>query len=551
MILEYIIDYRSSALVYEKLFLKTLQKYNLQGKILREHLLLKCYVIADNEEILENFINDFGSVLPNSIFLYETQAQIIDKVPDGEAFSFENTQKLSLPFCLECLEDVSNKDSEDYYNPFKECNVCGYTREGENRSYEADFQALAKRLKDGSIVNINTMYGNFTVGIPSGICNTIACDLVAYDYVTIEKYMDTTQEELSAIASFEKPFIRFKRELKFALRYESVEKELFRCKLADDFILHFLMKELYALEEPFIFITQEKIDADEEFHIVRASKEALEPIEIVASKTHRAIVKGNKGLPECEIVREKVVPSHGSLFSIIKEHKIDVENCANLYMSKEHGSALVVKGKKYGFVNYLEFMFSYTSIKEIFEDIAATDEKAKKLIQNYTNKFPDHIKRLQKISWEKKEFSIYELWGIVAIILNLTDSDDIYQAAQALEDNHVKFLGEKGPRIDYKLKRENEQTFLDPLLVIRSGISFKLAGVDDLTLSYGFMESFVEFASHEFDVLKESMGVEAIAISGSMLENKKLFMRLCRDCAVNHNLYCNNELAVDGDTIFC
>ncbi len=549
MILEYRIDYRSSSTVYEKIFLKTLDKCSLIGKIIRDNFILKCYVEADSSEELESFSNEFTSSLPNSIFLYDTKASMVQSIPEEDGLDISRIEKLKLPFCLDCLDDVNNKGSKDYYNIYKSCDICGYSIEGEEKNYKKYFQEIARKIKTGALVNINTFYGNYTVGLPSKICNDIKCDLISYDYATLSKYMVATEEELQAIASFEKPFIRLKTELKFALDYESVEKDLFRCKLADDFVLYFLMHELNYLDENIIFITKENISADEIFKVVSFQNE-IEPIEMVISKTHKAIIRGKKGLPEFPLLREEIVPSHGALLSVVHEHKLDFNNFASLYVSKEHRTSILVYGKKYGFINYIDFKFKYDSIKSILDEIAQTDETTKKLLENYNKKFVQHVEKINTISWDNSSFSIYELWGVCAIILGLTKTKNLQEAAQELEDNNIKFLGKKGPRIDYKLIQKDSRTELDPLKVIRSAMSFKLAGIDDLTLSYGIMESFVEFISHEFDVLKESMGVEAISISGSMLQNKKLFSRLCKDSSINHKIYIHNELIVDGDTIF-
>ncbi len=548
MILEFSLDYRSCSLVYEKIFLKLLKEHSLSGKIIKENFNLKLYVVSEDMELLKNFITNFSSTLPHSIFLYANDAQMLEEMPEGN-YELNEDKKTPLPFCLECLRDVMDKEGDDYYNIFKECSICGYGVEGEKRSYKKEFEKIAQDIKDGKNIELSTLYGKYTVGLPSKVCNEHKCDLVAYDYATINEYMNTIEEELTALASFEKPFVKLSRKMKFALDYEGVEEELFRCKLPDDFVLHLLMQELSELDERLIFISKEKMECDAKFHLSEI-KEELEPIEIVVSFTHRAIIKGEKGLKEFEVLREEVVPSHGALLSIVKEHNIEAQNIAGLYLSKEHQSSLVVYGQKYDFIEYLYFTFSFSSLKEVMDAIVESDETARKLVENYTNKFPQHLEKIKDISWKKGKLSIYELWGVAAIILNLTQSDDIYQAAQDLEDSNMKFLGEKGPRIDYKLIKEEKQIVLDPLKMIRSAMSFKLAGVDDMRLSYGIMESFVEFIAHEIDVLKESMSVEAVVVSGSMLENKKLFLRLCKDINDNHKLYFHNELPVDGDSIF-
>ncbi|HIC78012.1 MAG TPA: hydrogenase, partial [Sulfurovum sp.] len=60
MLLEYILDYRSSSLVYERIFLRTLKALELEGKLIRDKFILKLYVDADEVEKLEAFATLFS-----------------------------------------------------------------------------------------------------------------------------------------------------------------------------------------------------------------------------------------------------------------------------------------------------------------------------------------------------------------------------------------------------------------------------------------------------------------------------------------------------------
>ena len=80
-------------------------------------------------------------------------------------------------------------------------------------------------------------------------------------------------------------------------------------------------------------------------------------------------------------------------------------------------------------------------------------------------------------------------------------------------------------------------------------MSFKLAGIDDLTLSYGIIESFVEFLANEIESVRENFNIDLVVASGSMLENKKLFAKLSVESSINGSLYFNNQLLVDGANI--
>jgi len=108
------------------------------------------------------------------------------------------------------------------------------------------------------------------------------------------------------------------------------------------------------------------------------------------------------------------------------------------------------------------------------------------------------------------------------------------------------FAGAKGPRIDYKLYSKEGKPYLDPLMTVRTAMSFKLAGVDPQTLSFGVIESFCEFLGNEADQLSQSMDVGAFVLTGSLLSERQIMAKLSREIGGNHALYCNVELPIDG-----
>ena len=547
MILEYIIDYRSSSGLYERCFLDSLKKHSLQGKLIKDGFKIKCYVEADDTDDFSNFATDFAKKLPHSIFLYDTKVSVIEDMPDDE-YVLENIEKRDTPFCLECLENVLDEKSQNYYDIFKSCKICGYNVEGKHRSYEEEFKRMATAIKDGKNIKLTTFYGTYNVGKISKICDEIDCDIVAYDYATIQKYTHVKDYELKALASIEKPFIRLKTNIKFKMDIEELQNELIRFKLPDDFILYFLLKELNQFGIDMIFMTKESIETQEEFVFAKPINEK-EPIEVVVSQKHIAIIKGDKGLPEFPVLSTNIAPIVGATYSVIKEHNLKDMDVAGIYLSKKYQSGIVIYGKKFGVINYLSLECNFSSFSDIFEKIRATNETGKKLVESYIAKFPEHCRKILNIPFEKENFNIYELWGLMSIILDFSPSTQIDVASKVLENNSISFLGEKGPRIDYKVFKKNNKTSLDYLMIIRSAMSFKLAGIDDLTLSYGIIESFVEFLANEIESVRENFNIDLVVASGSMLENKKLFAKLSVESSINGSLYFNNQLLVDGANI--
>ena len=77
----------------------------------------------------------------------------------------------------------------------------------------------------------------------------------------------------------------------------------------------------------------------------------------------------------------------------------------------------------------------------------------------------------------------------------------IHQSAEIFLNAADDFLGKKGPAIDFKLVKFEGKFFLDVVPVIKSAMSFKLAGVDRHVLAYGVIDSFSAFLSNNADDL--------------------------------------------------
>jgi len=548
MILKFSFNYLSSSLVYEKIIVRTLKNFALEYKMLRDKENLLLYV-EGSDDALEAFAQKLSQELPHSIFLYATDAKVVEEMPEQDSLVLANELKRSMPFCPKCLAEVMDESDKNYYNIFHECEVCGYGADAQVRSYKEEITDIAKCISEGLTVGINTFYGNYSVGKLDKKYNGKSFDIIGYDLGTIAQYTNATNSEIAALGAIEKPFVKLKTNIKFKMDFEDVSDELIRFKMPDDFVLHLLLCELNKLGINLIFITKDEIVNDKQFELVKQTKEQ-EPIEIVVGDNHLAIISGQKGLPYENLEDSKaLIPYIGAFFSVVKEHKLQEKTVIGINISKDYHNNIVIFSKKFGMIEYLSFKFKFESIKDVFDAIVATNESGKKLVENFKNSNPEHFEEISSIVFQDEDFNIHKLWGIVAIIVGLTKEKKLSVAGKAIEENATLFLGTKGPRIDYKPKRIDSKVYLDPLMCIRTAMSFKLAKIDDLTLSYGVVESFVEFLSSVVDEVKEEMKSDAVVVTGSLLENRGLFSKLAKEISANHNLYFNKELPVDGRNI--
>jgi hydrogenase maturation factor HypF (carbamoyltransferase family) len=185
----------------------------------------------------------------------------------------------------------------------------------------------------------------------------------------------------------------------------------------------------------------------------------------------------------------------------------------------------------------------------LFRRIVESDESGKKIVENYQKAHPESFARLLKIAFDHPHLSLYRLWGVVALVLGLSEEGSLEEAAATLEREAILFDGVRGPRIDYRIYSDEGNVQFDPLMTIRTAMSFYLAGVDPDEISYGVVESFCEFLGTELDQVEQSMGTEGITLSGSLLTNGRLFAKITEELSLNHTIYLNNQLPVHGRNV--
>ena len=84
---------------------------------------------------------------------------------------------------------------------------------------------------------------------------------------------------------------------------------------------------------------------------------------------------------------------------------------------------------------------------------------------------------------------------------------------------------------------------LIPDLAIRSAMSFKLAGVDEYLLSFGFIDSLADFIAQQAELADANIAINGVALSGSLFENRQLLMRTYNALSSNYKIYRNERLS--------
>lgn len=159
--------------------------------------------------------------------------------------------------------------------------------------------------------------------------------------------------------------------------------------------------------------------------------------------------------------------------------------------------------------------------KLVFEGIASYKD-GDKLLANFRRAVPQidaHLESYGEVS--QKSRNIFAFLGVVARVLGYGED------AHALLENAKGYVRDKGPRIDYKLVKSPQNILsLDYPKILRSCMSFYLAGVDRETLGYGVLDSLGEFVGNLMQDLCVNFAARKILLCGNLLEEKILLDKI-------------------------
>ena len=173
------------------------------------------------------------------------------------------------------------------------------------------------------------------------------------------------------------------------------------------------------------------------------------------------------------------------------------------------------------------------SFDELYAQIKR-EEGGKSLLQNYGENF----------SLPHGELGVQNgFFGLFCMAGALLGFDSYAQkAGEILLQNASDFNGAKGPRLDFKMLNK---THFDVVKFARSGMSFRLAGVDARLLSYGYAESLSYFLSDFSDSLKQDFGVQNALLCGSLFENKTLANLTLKHLKIGLNAKFSKEFLIE------
>lgn len=547
---------------------------------------------SGDQTTLETLAEQISLRIPQSLFLKEYKVEEIVKEDDSDVVRellADNTTFFSVPYCPECQENVVKT-----FDPFNACTICGFSENPltlEDLSTFTGYKAPTEEAFFIQMANILSDKGELTLPTYNGIRHFSLLSTNGQSDEGIlfcnpsdisDKFL-ITQGELESLMMVEKPTVRLKAKLMLRAEY-ALEQPFYPVFLADDKITLALSTALKNKGIDAVFcdhVSTLRVASALDEHLIVSTGRDMLPWSVPMYLKHASLceygvfqaygdAKGlqlgtNLNLSDQPYIRYvandeiskmgnavRFEPAHAAQRSIVLEQKLEGQALCGIHFSRDHTSHIFCYSGKIGYTPMVLFRDQdLTQPRDMLEAIATMDEGGQRLVQNFKNGFPELYDKI-----EKQEFKTHtdisdltKLWSMAAVFIGLYEGDDALQSCEMLESTAIEFGGKSGPRIDYKVISTDEGYQLDLRLAIRSAMSFKLAGLDDYLLSFGFIDSLADFVAQQAEDSDANIGIDGVTLSGGLFENRQLLMRTYNALSVNYPIYRNERLSIDGANV--
>ncbi len=520
MILKFSFLYKKSNKNY---FLRIMQSlafdYDLKhyDMIVGEELL---FFVNGNEENLKSFSDDISSKLPLSLYFIFKSVEVVKDMSKEYSKNIEFDTSC-FDFDVEELKNIKNINGEKF------CDIFDYPRHkisfdilfknqkitSKNQLLDA-IKTIINKLKAKESVSLQTSKGLILLSL-----DKIDFDVIlSSDISTINLYTRATQNEIDALATFEKPLVQlnikdvFSSELGFS-------KALFI--LPYDPILSIISSFLVELEIPFLYLKYIKDDLNKLNDSLYYKNNH--------NDTFFEIILGENGY----FIENKLLDSNVSLDSFIESNFDDLDSMFIIYLSSNNSSIFKISNLS----NIIKIHFDMNP-KKILQQLSNRPNGAK-LVNNYTKHYQDIINYIYNFD-DRALLSnnIIDILNTISIILGFTNNlikDKIFEYADG-------YLRDVGPRIDFKTINIEGEVYYDPVATISSVMSFTLAGVEKETICYGIFDSLADFLINIIRDVNINYNVKDIGIIGNLFVNKIFFNKITKKIPQNSVLHYPNYI---------
>jgi len=547
---------------------------------------------SGDQTALETLAEQISTLVPQSLFLRDYKIEEIDRVEDSEtetASLSDNHAPYKIPYCPECQDSVVKT-----LNPFNPCSVCGFSETSLTIEDLSTFTGITTPTEEAffiQLANVLSEKGELTLPTYNGVRRFSLLNSNAHsdegilfcNPSDISEMFLITQGELESLMMVEKPTVRLKAKLMFRSEYE-LHEPFYPVFFADDKVTLALSTALKNKGIDAVFSdpipTLRVATALDEHLIITPGRDML-PWSVPMSLKNPSFCEyggfqaygDDNGLQldtTLELDKQAYIryvandessksngairfePAHAALRSIVVEHALEGKSLCGIHFSREHVSHIFSFSSKIGYTPMVLFRDeNITQPKDMLEAIASMDEGGMRLVNNFKNSFPELYEKIEQLQFKNHVYTsdLTKIWSMAAVFIGLYEGNDAMESCEVLESTAIEFGGKSGPRIDYKVISTDEGYQLDMRLAIRSVMSFKLAGLDDYLLSFGFIDSLADFIAQQAEDSDANIGINGVTLSGGLFENRQLLMRTYNALSVNYPIYRNERLSIDNANV--
>ena len=469
--------------------------------------------------------------------------------------------------CHDCGVPVRlvNKDSERYAN--------------DAGSFRTMFEVAAKAIRDNKRLLVKTTMGHRLFYRSEQMHSDSVLMMINAQHIT--NHLSLIEQEFNALLSIERPILHV------ALKDERLKEKLGNTvdvKYPDDGFSILLAKELQTLGEDFIAYevasadTKADILMDHDLEVtaqndlrlfvnkdtqfIAGGERLCFPSKLAPALHTLSVAHGLVGIVDDEMMLfdrmehfdsvevEKAVVLEGdarqwhssqremmqdeaSFMSVIAEHRRFGQKCVGAYFYEEP-SFLYYDGRRV--IRLVPPKAFHPA--ELLAKMATLREGSDRLVANLKTKRPEVYAKLEMLQRRDK----VTLFEATAIILGLDD-----ESMRGVTKEALKFIGKGGLQIDTRVKDNR----FDHTAFLSSIVSYQLADVDTVLLSYSIFESFGDYINELLQEIKGKTKAEHIILCGSHFANHPLFSRVQRNLKqtpplMNVNYPIGKESAVVG-----
>ncbi|WP_331773798.1 hypothetical protein [Sulfurospirillum sp. 1612] len=561
MVIAYRFEYISTNRVLENFLKEICDEFKIDYSIEKDGTIVTLFV-SGTEEVLHKFADFISFYLPLSIFLKATHVEAVDSMPKSNVKI--KPCEIALPFSKKAITLAKDKNSVFWNNPFTpnevgkvcvDCEASLIFSKNNNIliannaiAHHKVYQEVAELIAKNEVVFIKMPGGDFAFSKVSKkhVHQQDDAIIIPTDLSNAQKMVLLDENEIRNLASIEKPIINARINSIYAAKGILDEKSV-KIQMPNTILLQLICEELYKIGVD--FVVKSHLVGEKNYSIdFEAVPPKIDSMEITVLENNEVLIlKEYEGAPE-HLVQglEKLTnPAIRQYASILNERALFNAKTSCFYFSKTHDDAILFHDEEHGMLELSKFPL-YPSIAAIFAAIEDAGETGKKLIKNYKAAFPEIFQHaLDTEVPQRLPQNLFHLFAFASVILGL--SEDFENGAEKLMDHALGFGGQKGPRIEFTLKEKTKvHSDFDAIKMIRSAMSFKLAGTDDATLSFGFLDSFSYFVSDIADAHKETLSSSAMTLGGSLFGYKRLSEMTCKNLLSSHKIYFNRELPIDN-----